>query len=89
MTAGGGGVFAPGEGVGGSGLAGAPPPPSGREERKKTSSPPLDQAKRDKRPVVLATRLPDGDQRLLPDPAAPAELNAAAERRANRTKAAR
>jgi xanthine dehydrogenase accessory factor len=40
----------------------------------------LDQAKREKRPVVLATRLPDGAQQLLPDPAAPAELNAAAER---------
>jgi xanthine dehydrogenase accessory factor len=40
----------------------------------------LDQAKRDKRPVVLATRLPDGAQQLLPDPAAPVELNAAAER---------
>jgi xanthine dehydrogenase accessory factor len=39
----------------------------------------LDRAKRDKRPVVLATRLPDGAQQLLPDPAAPAELNAAAE----------
>jgi xanthine dehydrogenase accessory factor len=33
-----------------------------------------------KQPVVMATRLPDGEQRLLPDPAAPAELNAAAER---------
>jgi xanthine dehydrogenase accessory factor len=40
----------------------------------------LDQAKRDKRPVVLATRLSDGAQQLLPDPAASAELNAAAER---------
>ncbi len=39
----------------------------------------LEQAKREKRPVVLATRLPDGAQRLLPDPAAAAELNAAAE----------
>ena len=39
----------------------------------------LEQAKRDKRPVVLATRLPDGAQQLLPDPAAPAALNAAAE----------
>src|ERR1700747_839514 len=39
----------------------------------------LDQAKRDKRPVVLATRLPDEAQQLLPDPAAPAELNAAPE----------
>ena len=35
----------------------------------------LEQAKRDKRPVVLATELPGGDQCLLPDPAAPAELN--------------
>jgi xanthine dehydrogenase accessory factor len=39
----------------------------------------LEAAKRDKRPVVLATSLPGGAQRLLPDPAAPAELNAAAE----------
>jgi len=38
----------------------------------------IEQAKRDKRPIVLATRLPDGAQRLLPDPAAPAELNEAA-----------
>lgn len=35
----------------------------------------LEEAKRAKRPVVLATRLPSGEQRLLPDPAAPAELN--------------
>jgi xanthine dehydrogenase accessory factor len=40
----------------------------------------LNEAKREKRPVVLATRLPDGAQRLLPDPTAPADLNAAAER---------
>ncbi len=39
----------------------------------------LDRAKRDKQPVVLATRLPDGAQQLLPDPAASAELNAAAD----------
>jgi xanthine dehydrogenase accessory factor len=39
----------------------------------------LEAAKRDGRPVVLATRLPDGEQRLLPDPASPAELNAAAD----------
>jgi xanthine dehydrogenase accessory factor len=39
----------------------------------------LDAARRDKRPIVLATSLPDGAQRLLPDPAAPAALNAAAE----------
>ena len=31
----------------------------------------LDLAKRELRPIVLATRLPDGAQRLLPDPAAP------------------
>jgi xanthine dehydrogenase accessory factor len=40
----------------------------------------LEQAKHDKRPVVLATRLPGGEQLLLPDPAAPADLNEAAER---------
>jgi xanthine dehydrogenase accessory factor len=40
----------------------------------------LETARRDKRPVVLATRLPDGEQCLLPDPSAPASLNAAAER---------
>jgi xanthine dehydrogenase accessory factor len=40
----------------------------------------LDAAKRDKRPIVLATRLPDGLQRLLPDSTAPAELNEAADR---------
>jgi xanthine dehydrogenase accessory factor len=39
----------------------------------------LDAAKRDKRPVVLATSLPNGAQQLLPDPSAPADLNAAAE----------
>jgi len=39
----------------------------------------LEQARRDKRPIVLATRLPDGEQRLLPDPKAPADLNEAAE----------
>ena len=39
----------------------------------------LEQAKSAKRPIVLATRLPDGAQRLLPDPAAPAALNEAAE----------
>lgn len=38
----------------------------------------LEQARREKRPVVLATALPGGEQRLLPDPAAPAELNQAA-----------
>jgi xanthine dehydrogenase accessory factor len=40
----------------------------------------LDQAKRDKRPIVLATLLPGGEQSLLPDPAAPEELNQAAAR---------
>src|SRR3984885_7753157 len=40
----------------------------------------LEQAKQAKRPVVLAPQLPSGEQRLLPDPEAPAELNAAAER---------
>jgi len=40
----------------------------------------LEQAKRDKQPVVLATRLPSGEQRLLPDPEAPADLNEAAAR---------
>jgi xanthine dehydrogenase accessory factor len=39
----------------------------------------LEQAKRDKRPVVLATRLPGGEQRRLPDPAAPPDLAAAAD----------
>lgn len=38
----------------------------------------LEQAKRDKRPVVLGTRLPGGEQLLLPDPSAPAALNEAA-----------
>lgn len=40
----------------------------------------LQRAREEKRAVVLATRLPSGEQRLLPDPAAPAALNAAAER---------
>lgn len=38
----------------------------------------LEQAKQDKRPIVLATRLPSGEQTLLPDPSASADLNAAA-----------
>lgn len=38
----------------------------------------LEQAKRDKRPVVLGTRLPGGEQLVLPDPSAPAALNEAA-----------
>ncbi len=37
-------------------------------------------AQHDGRPVVLATRLPGGEQYLLPDAALPADLNAAAER---------
>ena len=44
----------------------------------------LEQAKRDKRPVVLATRLPSGEQHLLPDPSAPADLNEAAARALDR-----
>jgi xanthine dehydrogenase accessory factor len=35
----------------------------------------LEQARAAKRPVVVATRLPGGEQRLLPDPAAPDGLN--------------
>ena len=38
----------------------------------------LESAKAAKRPVVLATRLPDGAQYLLPDPSQPADLNEAA-----------
>ena len=38
----------------------------------------LEEAKRSKRPVVLATLLPSGEQRLLPDPDAPPGLNEAA-----------
>jgi xanthine dehydrogenase accessory factor len=40
----------------------------------------LSAAREEKRPVVLATRLPDGEQSLLPDPAQPAGLNEAARR---------
>ncbi|MGH7043614.1 MAG: XdhC family protein [Acetobacteraceae bacterium] len=40
----------------------------------------LGAARTAKRPVVLATRLPGGAQLLLPDPAQPAALNAAAAR---------
>jgi xanthine dehydrogenase accessory factor len=40
----------------------------------------LARARAAKQPIVMATRLPDGEQRLLPDPAATPELNAAAER---------
>jgi xanthine dehydrogenase accessory factor len=35
----------------------------------------LEQARAAKRPVVVATQLPGGEQRLLPDPAAPDALN--------------
>ena len=35
----------------------------------------LTAAKAEKRPIVVATRLPSGEQRLLPDPAAPEGLN--------------
>jgi xanthine dehydrogenase accessory factor len=38
----------------------------------------LEQARAAKVPTVLATRMPDGEQRLLPDPAAPEALNEAA-----------
>jgi xanthine dehydrogenase accessory factor len=38
----------------------------------------IEAAKRESRPVVLATRLPGGEQFLLPDPLQPAALNAAA-----------
>jgi xanthine dehydrogenase accessory factor len=44
----------------------------------------LEQAKRDKRPVVLATQLPSGEQCLLPDTDAPAALNEAAARALDR-----
>lgn len=44
----------------------------------------LEQAKKDKRPVVLATGLPSGEQRLLPDAAAPPDLNEAAKRALDR-----
>jgi xanthine dehydrogenase accessory factor len=35
----------------------------------------LEHARTEKRPVVVATQLPDGEQRLLPDPDAPDQLN--------------
>jgi xanthine dehydrogenase accessory factor len=44
----------------------------------------LTAAREAKRPVVLATRIPGGEQMLLPDPAAGAELNAAAARALDR-----
>jgi xanthine dehydrogenase accessory factor len=44
----------------------------------------LAEARAAKRPVVLATKLPTGEQKLLPAPAAPAELAAAAARALDR-----
>jgi xanthine dehydrogenase accessory factor len=44
----------------------------------------LEDARRAKQPVVLATRLPGGEQSLLPDPTAPAALNEAANRALDR-----
>jgi xanthine dehydrogenase accessory factor len=44
----------------------------------------LSDARAAKRPVVMATRLPSGEQMLLPDAAAPAELAAAAARALDR-----
>lgn len=44
----------------------------------------LEKAKQEKRPIVLATRLPTGEQTLLPDPSASADLNAAAKRALDR-----
>jgi xanthine dehydrogenase accessory factor len=44
----------------------------------------LTAARAAKRPVVVATRLPGGEQMLLPDPAAPAELAEAAARALDR-----
>jgi len=44
----------------------------------------LTEARAAKRPVVMATRLPSGEQLLLPDPRAPAELAAAATRALDR-----
>jgi xanthine dehydrogenase accessory factor len=44
----------------------------------------LTEARAAKRPVVVATRLPTGEQLLLPDPSAPADLAAAAARALDR-----
>ena len=44
----------------------------------------LEAAKETKRPVVLATRLPSGEQSLLPAPQAPAALNEAAQKALDR-----
>ncbi|HEY2616949.1 MAG TPA: xanthine dehydrogenase, partial [Acetobacteraceae bacterium] len=35
----------------------------------------LEAAREQKRPVVVATKLPSGEQRLLPDPSAPDAMN--------------
>jgi xanthine dehydrogenase accessory factor len=48
----------------------------------------LAEARAAKRPVVLATRLPDGAQILLPSPDAPADLAEAAERALDRDESA-
>ncbi len=44
----------------------------------------LNAARAAKQPVVVATKLPGGEQQLLPDPAAPADLAAAAARALDR-----
>jgi xanthine dehydrogenase accessory factor len=44
----------------------------------------LTEARSAKRPIVVATKLPSGEQLLLPDPSAPAELAAAATRALDR-----
>ena len=44
----------------------------------------LTEARAAKRPIVVATKLPSGEQLLLPDPAAPADLAAAATRALDR-----
>jgi xanthine dehydrogenase accessory factor len=44
----------------------------------------LEQAKQAKKPIVLATQLPSGEQMLLPSDAAPADLNDAAKRALDR-----
>jgi xanthine dehydrogenase accessory factor len=44
----------------------------------------LERAKQAKKPIVLATKLPSGEQSLLPDPSAPADLNEAAQRALDR-----
>src|SRR4051812_21811070 len=73
-----------GWGEGAAPTHGPPPPnPLPQEEGAKIMTPEipaaLEKANPDKPPVVRAPRLPDGHQRLLPDPAASADLNTAAE----------